>query len=90
MPPLPAITERGDLSSSEKGQDNGFSQFLTKDWDWKWNYGELYEANGVSDDGQKSTSGLSPESPLYFMEFYNQERTNEGRSSEEDQLGTCA
>ena len=73
MPALP--TSGVDIDTSE---ENGVSSLLDKDWNWKWDYDELYEANGFNVDGQRATSGLSTESPFYFMEFYNQDRSNDG------------
>uniref|UniRef100_A0A915EX38 Cadherin n=1 Tax=Echinococcus canadensis TaxID=519352 RepID=A0A915EX38_9CEST len=67
----PSIPDRSkDFVLSPKG-----NRFV---WDWKWDYGEFYDANGYNIDGQKTTSGLSTESPFYFMEFYNQDRSNDG------------
>lgn len=79
MSPLP--TSGGDLGHSTKkepNKENSFSSLPDKVWDWKWDYGEFYDANGYNTDGQKTTSGLSTESPFYFMEFYNQDRSNDG------------
>uniref|UniRef100_A0A5K3EIW6 Uncharacterized protein n=1 Tax=Mesocestoides corti TaxID=53468 RepID=A0A5K3EIW6_MESCO len=49
---------------------SGISEIFDKDWDWGYEY---------DDDGRKTTD-LSTENPFYFMEFYNQDRSNDGNS----------
>ncbi|KAL5110462.1 hypothetical protein TcWFU_005881 [Taenia crassiceps] len=68
----------GHSTKKEPNKKNSLSSLPDKVWDWKWDYGEFYVANGYNTDGQKTTSGLSTESPFYFMEFYNQDRSNDG------------
>ncbi|VUZ40788.1 unnamed protein product, partial [Hymenolepis diminuta] len=79
MPPLSPTLNRWDLRALKKTNNDTDGQgLLKKDWNWNWDYSDLYEANGESDNGQKNTIGLSTESPFYFMEFYSQDRINEG------------
>ena len=73
MPALPTCGVEIDTS-----KENGVSSLLDKDWNWKWDYGELYEVTGCNVGGQRATSGLSTESLFYFMEFYNQDRSSDG------------
>ena len=64
MPALP--TSGVEIDTNE---ENGVSSLLDKDWNWKWDYGELYEANGFNVDVQRATSGLSTESLFNLWNF---------------------
>lgn len=68
--------QRGRKASSDDKASKGVAPFFDKEWDW--NYDDLYSANGFMPENQKTTPGLSTESPFYYMEFYNQDRTNHG------------
>ncbi|VDD79785.1 unnamed protein product [Mesocestoides corti] len=56
---------------------SGISEIFDKDWDWGYEY---------DDDGRKTTD-LSTENPFYFMEFYNQDRSNDGNSADVECIG---
>nr|CUU97479.1 hypothetical transcript [Hymenolepis microstoma] len=80
MPPLPSTFNRRDLRAYKtEDNDNVVQGLLKKDssWNWKWDYSDLYEANGDNSNGQKDSIDLSTESPFYFMEFYGQDRISE-------------